>query len=129
VLEISPTIWVDNIIRGPKMMLYDLNGLCKFAKVSFEDVGLLYDRVYGRGTEGMEKDGLDVEELKQITQQVQLLGRKIDNRLGFTNEDDMLPAECFKPYPGSNVKNFMTREFFDKVREGVYEKYGEIGLE
>ena len=46
----------------------------------------------------------------------------IDKRLGLTQEDDVMPEKCFEPYPGSTINHFMTKDFFEKVKQGVYER-------
>jgi len=106
--------WVENIVRGPNMILYDMNGLCKFAKVGFEDVAELYERIYG--------EKISAEDLKEVAKKVNLRARRIDCRQGFTQDDDVLPEKCYEDL-GSNVPHFNTKEFFEQVKKRVYEEF------
>ena len=105
--------WIENIIRGPQILLYDMNGACKFSKIRFDEVAVLYERVFG--------EKVTPDDLRNVAKKVYRIARGIDARLGFTAEDDAMPEKCFEPYPGSTIKHFMTREFFEKVKQGVYE--------
>lgn len=106
--------WVGNILRGIKAILPDEHGMCKFAKPTFEEIATLYDSVYG--------EQISVDDLNKNPVDVYLKARAIDAKLGFTNEDDTLPDRCFEPYNGSKIPHFNTREFFEEVKTGVYEK-------
>lgn len=110
--------WIENIVRGPQIMLYDMNGICKFAKVSFDDVGKLFEKVYGQE--------LSADELRTLTKKVNLRARLIDERLGFNKEDDCLPDACHDDYGSPLLKHFNTREFFADVKKGVYERYEQM---
>lgn len=113
--------WIENIVRGPQIMLYDMNGICKFAKVGFDDVGKLFGRVFGQE--------LSADELRTLTKKVNLRARLIDQRLGFTEEDDCLPDACHDDYGSHVLKHFNTREFFAEVKKGVYERYRQMQKE
>ncbi|MFH1637469.1 MAG: aldehyde ferredoxin oxidoreductase N-terminal domain-containing protein [Candidatus Woesearchaeota archaeon] len=111
--------WVENIFRGSNMILYDMHGLCKFAKAGFEDVAKLYENIYG--------EKITANDLKETARKVNLRARMIDFSLGFTEDDDVLPENCFNDY-GSAVRHFNTKEFFEEVKKGVYEKFKDIKL-
>ncbi|KKS30941.1 MAG: Aldehyde ferredoxin oxidoreductase [Candidatus Amesbacteria bacterium GW2011_GWA2_42_12] len=106
--------WIENVIRGPQILLYDMNGACKFSKLKYDEVSSLYERVFG------EKASMD--ELRDVAKKAYRIARGIDKRLGFTQEDDVMPEKCFEPYPGSTINHFMTKDFFEKVKQGVYER-------
>lgn len=118
--ENSVNEWVENIMRGPIMILYDMDGLCKFSKVSFDNVAILYERVFGEET--------STEQLKQCAKQVNQRARGIDARLGFTDVDDVLPEKCYEPLAGSTLAHFNTKELFDKVKQGVYQEFAKIAI-
>jgi len=107
--------WIENIIRGPQIINYDLNGACKFAKVTFGEVAELYSRIFGG--EKPTEDGM-----RDVAKRVYRLARGIDAKLGFTSEDDVMPEKCFEPYVGSRIKPFMTQDFFSQVKKGVEER-------
>jgi aldehyde:ferredoxin oxidoreductase len=107
--------WVENIIRGPQMILYDMNGLCKFAKVSFDDVSKLYDTTYGTTTNG--------NDMRNVAKRIHMLARRIDQSQGFNESDDTLPDKCFEVLPNTDAPYFNTKEFFNKVKEGVLNEY------
>lgn len=106
--------WVENIIRGPQIMLYDMNGICKFAKVDFDHVAELYDRNF-------EKK-ITADDLRAVAKLVHFVVRKMDESRGFGPEDDVLPANCHKDL-GFIIPHFNTEEFFAKVKDGVHRQY------
>src|SRR3989344_1255676 len=106
--------WIENIIRGPQILLYDMNGACKFSKIRFDEVAVLYERVFG--------EKVTPDDLRDVAKKAYRIARGIDKRLGFTQEDDVMPEKCFEPYPGSTINHFMTKDFFEKVKQGVYER-------
>lgn len=109
--------WVENIaVRGHYMILYDMNGLCKFAKVDFDHVAALHNYLLG--------DNITAQDLKAVTTKVRDMARGIEARLGFTHQDDVLPAKCHEDI-GSSVPHFNTLEFFAELKKGVYERMGE----
>jgi len=112
--------WIENIVRGPQMMLYDMNGICKFAKVDFSQVAELYNRVYG--------ESVTPDDLRTVTKLTQLRVRRIDESRGFGPEDDVLPAACHKDL-GFMIPHFNTPEFFSAVKEGVYARYAQMTRE
>lgn len=112
--------WVENIVRGPQIMLYDMNGLCKFAKLTFDQTAELYNKIFG--------EKVTADDLRKVTKTVNKRARLIDSRLGFTADDDVLPENCYKDL-GSVIPHFNTKEFFEKVKAGVYKKYDEIKLD
>ncbi|MBT5021732.1 hypothetical protein HOK51_08550 [Candidatus Woesearchaeota archaeon] len=109
--------WVENIARGAKMILYDMNGICKFAKVNFDEITELYNRLYD--------SDVSSDEIKNIGVKAALMTRQMDFGLGFTEDDDCLPGRCFEDM-GSTVEHFNTPKFFAAVKEGVYEKFKEL---
>ncbi|MFH1308186.1 MAG: aldehyde ferredoxin oxidoreductase N-terminal domain-containing protein [archaeon] len=109
--------WRDNTLRGTKILLYDMNGLCKFSKVNFKDNADLYERVYG--------ERVSEDDFKKIGQKVHLIARGIDSSLGFGHEDDVLPGNAHLDYQINGVKHFNTREFFEDYKGEVYRAYGE----
>lgn len=116
--------WKGNIThRGLAPLLYDMNGLCKFSKVGFNDVAKLLNYVHGVN--------VSEDELKDVTKKVYLLGRAIDEMQGFTEADDVLPLGCHKDMNVNGVEHFNTPEFFKELKKGVYaeldklkQKYG-----
>ncbi|MGV8086671.1 MAG: aldehyde ferredoxin oxidoreductase C-terminal domain-containing protein [Candidatus Woesearchaeota archaeon] len=106
--------WVDNIIRGPQMILYDLHGLCKFSKVNFDHIANFYNVLYDSNA--------TADDMRNVTKKVHMLGRSIDKRLGFTKDDDTLPKRGFNDILGV-VPHFNTKEFFEAVKLGVYKEY------
>jgi len=109
------TEWIENIFRGPQMILYDMNGACKFAKVTFDEVAQLYNNVYGTN--------VNAHNMRSVARRVHMLARRIDINQGFNESDDTLPEDCFKEITNSNAPYFNTKEFFEKVKAGVLEEY------
>lgn len=109
--------WRDNIaIRGPYMGLYDILGLCKFAKVNFEETAELANQVY--------ELNLTPDAMRNTARRVHMLGHKINKSQGFTKEDYVLPENCYNPIPEMTIMpHFNTKEFFNKVKESVFETY------
>jgi len=103
--------WIENGIRGSQIMLYDMNGLCKFLKADFNQVGQLFKHVYGKD--------VSPDELRKTARLVNLLGRVLDERLGFRPEDEVLPARCHEDF-GFLIPHFNTPEFFNAFKEGFY---------
>ncbi|HAM88434.1 MAG: Aldehyde ferredoxin oxidoreductase [Candidatus Falkowbacteria bacterium GW2011_GWC2_38_22] len=104
--------WAENCKRGSNIILYDLIGLCKFAKPSLGAIAGLYEQVYGE---------INEEELFQAARRVYLSARLIDERLGFTADDDVLPLRCHRNI-GSNIPHFNTLEFFLELKKHVYKE-------
>jgi len=112
--------WITNIVQGPRIILYDMNGICKFAKVDFDQVAKLYETAYG--------EQVTAGELKEVAKLVNFRVRKIDESRGFGPEDEVMPADCHKDL-GFIIPHFNTLEFFNKVKEGVYKKLAETEQE
>jgi len=93
-------------------MFYDMNGICKFAKVSFDEVAELFNNVYDAHVKG--------DDFKAVSHKVNLMARGIDGGLGFTSADDVLAPNAHTDY-GGFPGYFNTHEFFEKVKEKVYE--------
>jgi aldehyde:ferredoxin oxidoreductase len=106
--------WVENIIRGPQIILYDMNGICKFAKVNFDQVAELVRRVYG--------DSVNADELRDVSKLVNYRVMLLDKSRGFCSEDEVLPLSCHRDM-GFVIPHFNTLEFFDAVKKGVYARY------
>ena len=67
----------------------------------------MYEQVYGE---------INEEELFQAARRVYLSARLIDERLGFTADDDVLPLRCHRNI-GSNIPHFNTLEFFLELKK------------
>ncbi|MFZ2834653.1 MAG: aldehyde ferredoxin oxidoreductase C-terminal domain-containing protein, partial [Candidatus Moraniibacteriota bacterium] len=111
--------WLENILRGPKILLYDMIGLCKFAKASFEDIATLYENATG--------EKVTPDQLKNSAQAIYFLARRIDVNQGFTAEDDALPERCFERWD-SRVSDFLTRDFFENLKQMVYQSFEKMDV-
>jgi aldehyde:ferredoxin oxidoreductase len=108
--------WVENIFRGPQMILYDMNGVCKFAKVSFDEVAQFYNQVYNNSS-------VNAHDMRKVARSVHMLARRIDTNQRFDESDDVLPEKCFEKFPDTDAKYFNTKEFFEQVKAGVLKEY------
>ncbi len=108
--------WTRNILRGPLIMLYDMIGVCKFAKLTFEQVAALYNSA--------TRENVTVSELKDAVLTVYFQAREIDKKMGFTEEDDVLPRRCFEEHQ-STIQRFLTPEFFFELKKKVYAGFEE----
>jgi len=113
--------WVGNTVRGVKALLYDMNGLCKFSKVDFEDVINLYENVYD--------EKITIDDVKNLGMKVYLIGREIDKQLGFTSEDEILPESCHNPIKESKIPHFNTKEFFQEYKKQIYKEFDRLEKE
>jgi len=109
--------WIENIIRGPQMILYDMNGICKFAKVDFDHVAQLYQGLYG--------EEVNADDMRDVAKLVNLRIRMIDESRGFGAQDEVMPADCYQDL-GFVIPQFLTPEFFDKLKDGVYQRHRDM---
>ncbi|MBT3297562.1 hypothetical protein HN385_01415 [archaeon] len=117
--------WSENIIDGVIPIIYDMNGLCKFSKVSLGDVSKQLNLLTGVETSS--------DELKNCARKVALLARNIDYKLGFNESDDILPERCYQDLEINELgEHFNTKEFFERLKHSVYNSYhtlaGEFGI-
>src|SRR3989339_557648 len=106
--------WAGNNMRGPKILLYDMICLCKFAKAKLEQIAAIYNWVYD--------ENIKPRDLLDSALAVYFIMRDIDERLGFREEDDDLPGRCFEDLWGKDaiIPHFNTTEFFHAMKEAVY---------
>ncbi len=106
--------WIDATVnRGPKFILDDITGLCKFSMIGPD----------------LEADairlivGLDVEadDLLAAVDRTFLRGYASERKHGFAADDYSMPADAHRPIEHSTVPQFNTEEFFDQLRSRVIE--------
>jgi len=107
--------WRENVLRGPQIMLYDILGLCKFAKATFDQTASLANQIYGLD--------LNAHDMKKIAIRTHMMAHNINKKQGFTEEDYIMPERCHESLPGMTIEHFNTKEFFNKVKAGVFEAY------
>ena len=112
----SVSEWVDNIDRGPQIILYDMDGLCGFSKVDFEHVAILFFNRY--------QEKVTPDDLRDVAKLVNHRVRKMDERLGFSSVEEVLPAYCYKDL-GFIIPHFNDEKFFQEVKEGVYQRFAQ----
>jgi aldehyde:ferredoxin oxidoreductase len=107
--------WVDVITgSGPMILMDDITGLCKFAKLSPEmEAEALRIAV-----------GLDItgDQLADVVMRTFLRGYANERRQGFDEDDYRLPSDAHGPMGESGLEVFNTPEFFSELRERVIEK-------
>ena len=108
--------WTENILKGPRIILYDMIGVCKFSKLTFEHVAEMCSNETG--------EQFSAAELKDLALSVYLEAREIDKKMGFTEDDDSLPDRCFDKHETS-VPGFLTRHFFSELKKRVYAGFEE----
>ena len=106
--------WVDATTnRGPRFMLDDITGLCKFSML---DPSVEAEAI--RIATGLD---LSTEDLMAVVDRTFVRGYANERRRGFELDDYSVPAEAHKPIKHSTVPQFNTEEFFDEFRERVME--------
>ena len=104
--------WVDATVnRGPRFILDDITGLCKFSMISPD---LEVDAIH-------LLTGLDVstDELLTAVDRTFLRGYACERRQGFVEADYTMPADAHKPIEHSSIPQFNTEEFFAELRGRV----------
>ena len=116
--ETDVDYWVDATTgRGPRFMLDDITGLCKFA--------LLEPAVEAeaiRIAAGLE---ITTDELLGVVDRTFVRGYANERRRGFVDDDYSLPAEAHQPIEHSTVPQFNAVDFFDEYRTRVLESLDE----
>jgi aldehyde:ferredoxin oxidoreductase len=108
--------WLEAIPNvGLATLLNDMSGVCKFAKVDAKEHAQLLNTLGIRCTP---------DDLKQACLDIYRLARQIDKRQGFTDADDIMPDRCYQQLFGQGIPQFNTREFFEELKEKVYERLG-----
>ncbi len=106
--------WVDATTnRGPRFMLDDITGLCKFSML---DPSVEADAI--RIVTELDISG---EDLLAVVDRTFVRGYANERRRGFELEDYSMPADAFKPIEHSTVPQFVTEEFFNEFRGRVME--------
>ncbi len=106
--------WVDATVnRGPKFILDDITGLCKFSMIT-PDLEAEAIRLV---------TGLDVgaEQLTAAVDRTFLRGYANERARGFTFDDYTMPDEAHLRIENSSVPQFNTPEFFEELRSRVME--------
>ncbi|MEN8041258.1 MAG: aldehyde ferredoxin oxidoreductase C-terminal domain-containing protein [Actinomycetota bacterium] len=106
--------WVDATTnRGPRFMLDDITGLCKF---SLLDPSIEAEAI-------RIATGLDVsaEDLLAVVDRTFVRGYANERRSGFVSDDYSMPTDAFHAIEHSTVPQFLTEEFFEEFRDRVME--------
>jgi aldehyde:ferredoxin oxidoreductase len=112
--ETDVDYWVDATTnRGPRFMLDDITGLCKF---SLLDPSVEAEAI--RIATGLK---VSADELLEVVDRVFVRGYANERRRGFELGDYSLPAEAHRPIEHSTVPQFNTEEFFHEFRDRVME--------
>ena len=107
--------WVDATVnRGPRFILDDITGMCKFSMISPE---LEVDAI--RLITGLD---LDADELLAVVDRTFLRGYACERKQGFVKADYTMPADAHQPIEHSSVPQFNTKEFFEELQERVIEE-------
>lgn len=110
--ETDINYWVDAITnRGPMIMLYDMTGLCEFARLDPNAHAEAVQRVAGLAVTGRD--------LQAVVQSTYLRGYASERRQGFTAADYHLPAEAHEHLQHCQLPQFNTPEFFAELQERV----------
>lgn len=110
--ETDVDYWVDATVnRGPKFILDDITGMCKFSMIT-PDLEAEAMRIL---------TGLDVDEgaLLEVVDRTFLRGYASERRQGFIDDDYVLPAEAHLPIENSTVPQFNSPEFFAEFQPRV----------
>jgi len=104
--------WVDATTnRGPRFMLDDITGLCKF---SLLDPAVEAEAI--RIATGLD---ISADELLNAVDRTFIRGYANERRRGFRQDDYTLPSEAHTRIEHSTVPQFNTKEFFNEYRERV----------
>jgi aldehyde:ferredoxin oxidoreductase len=110
--ETGVDYWVNaTTVRGPRFMLDDITGLCKFS--------LLDPAVEAEAIRIAAELEINADELLGVVDRTFVRGYANERRRGFVEADYSLPAEAHKPIEHSTVPQFNTLEFFDELRSRV----------
>jgi aldehyde:ferredoxin oxidoreductase len=116
--ETGVDYWVDATTgRGPRFMLDDITGLCKFA--------LLEPSVEAEAIRIATGLKITTDELLGVVDRTFVRGYANERRRGFVDDDYSLPSQAHKPIEHSSVPQFNTEEFFDEFRSRVLETLDE----
>lgn len=112
--ETDVDYWVDATTnRGPRFMLDDITGLCKFA--------LLDPSVEAEAIQIATGLEITADELLAVVDRVFVRGYGNERRRGFELDDYSLPGAAHEPIESSTVPQFNTNEFFEEFRDRVIE--------
>jgi aldehyde:ferredoxin oxidoreductase len=112
--ETDVDYWVDVTTgRGPRFMLDDITGLCKF---SLLDPSVEVEAI--RIATGLE---ISTDELLGVVDRTFIRGYANERRRGFDLDDYSLPSQAHEPIEHSSVPQFNTEEFFEEYRDRVME--------
>jgi aldehyde:ferredoxin oxidoreductase len=116
--ETGVDYWVDATTgRGPRFMLDDITGLCKFS--------LLDPAVEVEAIRIAAELEITTDELLGVVDRTFVRGYANERRRGFVDDDYSLPSDAHKRIEHSSVPQFNTEEFFDEFRSRVLETLDE----
>ena len=107
--------------QGPLWVLYDIDGLCKFA--NFDD-DLHAEAI--RIATGLE---VTTEQLFASVGRTIVRAYANERRRGFTEDDYVLPAESHQPVAASSLPYFNTEEWFAELRARVMAEFDRRAVE
>lgn len=113
--ETDVDYWVDATVnRGPRFILDDITGMCKFSMITPELEAEAIRLIAG----------LDIEapDLMAAVDRTFLRGYACERRQGFEIDDYSMPAEAHQPIEHSSVPQFNTEEFFAELQTRVMEE-------
>ena len=110
--ETDVDYWVDATVnRGPRFILDDITGMCKFSMITPELEAEAIRLIAG----------LDIEapDLMAAVDRTFLRGYACERRQGFEIDDYSMPSEAHQPIEHSSVPQFNTEEFFAELQTRV----------
>ncbi len=108
--------WENAIVeRGLYTVRDDMDGLCKFSGLGDPKV---IDGI--RESTGVQ---LSAEELKLAVERTYLRAYAIERAAGCDEHDYALPAQTYEPNPWVKLPQFVTREFFNALRDRVNRRF------
>ena len=114
--------WVEAITEvGPRYLIDDITGLCKFAGITPE-----LEAEALRIATGIDVTG---DELSEAVARTFLRGYANERRTGFAVDDYRLPAEAHGPVGDTDIEVFNTPEFFAELRERITRKLDGLAIE